>query len=271
MATCAVLSFLLMSIDHSQLHLRSIRAALSVLIYPLEIAVNAPVRGVAYVAEQVQSRGALLEKNQQLREDNLVLRHRALRFKALEQENSRLRELLDSSAVFDERVIVADVLAIETAPSSRQIVVNKGTRQGVFVGQAGVDAYGVVGQISHAGLFSSTALLITDQRHALPVAVNRSGLRAVASGGPAPEQVRLAFIAGNADIRIGDLIVTSGLGGRFPAGYPVGSVVDIAQPEGAAFAEVTVETAGTVSHAREVLLIGVDAQAPQDERYSAAR
>ena len=140
----------------------------------MQYIVNAPIQFGARVAGNLTTRLILIEENVRLTEDNLLLSSKAQRFAALEQENQRLRELLDSSSTLQQNVIVADVLAIETTPWTRQIVVNKGTTQGVFVGQPLLDAYGVLGQISHVGPLSSTALLITDPRHALPVLLNRS-------------------------------------------------------------------------------------------------
>ncbi|MGR8920642.1 MAG: rod shape-determining protein MreC [Gammaproteobacteria bacterium] len=267
--TCAILSFLCISIDHNNDHLSSIRAGLSVLIYPVQLAVNVPVDAAIALGDNLASRRALVVENDRLKTENLRLSSRTHRFEALERENQRLRELLDSSLVFDQEVIAADVLAIETSPSARQIVVDKGSNQGVYVGQPLLDAQGVIGQISHVGPFSSTALLITDPRHALPVLVNRNGLRAIANGGEQPDQLNLSFVSTNADIREGDLVVTSGLGRRFPAGYPVGRVKSVEVEPGASFSTIRVEPSAQVGHSREVLLVGPRPPALDDERVSA--
>lgn len=266
--TCAILSFLLISIDHANDHLASIRSALSVVVYPVQVLVNAPVEAAASVAGSMKSRQALLDENERLRQENLLLSSKSQRFLALERENARLRELLDSSVVFDQQVIAADVLAIETTPSSRQIVVDKGSNQGVYVGQPLLDAYGVIGQVAAVGPFSSTALLITDPRHALPVLINRNGLRAIAVGGDQSNELNLSFISTNADIKTGDLVVTSGLGRRFPAGYPVGRVKDVTLEPGDPFATVSVEPSARVGHTREVLLVGPRPPVLDDERVS---
>lgn len=266
--TCAILSFLCISIDHANDHLAAIRSALSVITYPIQVVVNMPVRAAAAVAENVSARGDLVDENRRLRRENLMLTSKSQRFLALERENERLRELLDSSVVFDQEVIAADVLAIETSPSSRQIVINKGTNQGAFVGQPVLDAYGVVGQVAFVGPLSSTALLITDPRHALPVVVNRNGLRAIAVGGATLHELELSFIATNADIKVGDLLVTSGLGQRFPAGYPVGRVKDVNIAPGDPFATVVVEPSAKVGHSREVLLVGPRPPQLDDERVT---
>lgn len=266
--TCAILSFLCISIDHANDHLSSIRAALSVVIYPIQVVVNMPVQAGAAVIENVSTRRQLIAENERLRHENLMLSSKSQRFLALERENERLRELLDSSVVFDQEIIAADVLAIETTPTSQQIVINKGSNQGTFVGQPVLDAYGVIGQVAFVGPFSSSALLVTDPNHALPVLVNRNGLRAIAVGGDGPQQLTLSFVSTNADIKVGDLLVTSGLGRRFPAGYPVGQVKEVSIAPGDAFATVVVEPSAKVGHTREVLLVGPRAPELDDERVT---
>lgn len=234
----------------------------------MQYIVNAPIQFGARVAGNLTTRLILIEENVRLTEENLLLSSKAQRFAALEQENQRLRELLDSSSTLQQNVIVADVLAIETTPWTRQIVVNKGTTQGVFVGQPLLDAYGVIGQISHVGPLSSTALLITDPRHALPVLLNRSGLRATAVGGDLPDELSLSFVSTNADIRTGDLVVTSGLGRRFPVGYPVGRVEKVSLNPGDAFATIIVKPSAQVGHSREVLLLGPQQKQVDGDRVS---
>jgi rod shape-determining protein MreC len=264
-----VLSFLCISIDHNNDHLSSIRSALTVLVYPVQYIVNAPIQLGADIVGSLTTRHKLLEDNARLKAENLFLSSKAQRFAALEQQNERLRELLDSSSTFQQNVIVADVLAIETTPSARQIVINKGATQGAFVGQPLLDAYGVIGQISHAGPFSSTALLITDPRHALPVLINRSGLRAIAVGGDLPDELSLSFVSTNADVKTGDLVVTSGLGRRFPVGYPVGRVKEVSLNPGDAFATIIVKPSGQVGRSREVLLLSPQSKNVDGDRISA--
>lgn len=239
-------------------------------VYPLQYVVNAPVQATREVMKELRSRTQLVDENQRLHAENQLLSVKTQRYSALESENQRLRKLLDSSSAFPQQVVVADVLAIETTPSARQVVLDKGANQGVFVGQPMLDAYGVIGQVSNVSLFSSTGLLITDPRHALPVLLNRTGLRAIAVGGELPDELSLSFISVNADIKEGDLVVTSGLGGRFPAGYPVGRVKAVSVKQGDAFATIVVEPAAKVGHSREVMLVGPQAQNSGEERISAS-
>ncbi|HEY7841920.1 MAG TPA: rod shape-determining protein MreC, partial [Gammaproteobacteria bacterium] len=173
----------------------------------------------------------------------------------VEEENRRLRELLESSIQLRERVLVAELLAVEMEPFRRQVVINKGRREGAYDGQPVVDAGGIMGQIIHVGPFSSTVLLITDPSHALPVQVNRNGLRAIAVGTGRDNVLLLEHLPTNADIKRGDLVVSSGLGHRFPRGYPVGTIADIGLEPGESFARVEVTPSAQLGRSREVLLV----------------
>lgn len=152
-------------------------------------------------------------------------------------------------------MLVADLLTIDLDPFSQQVVINKGGRYGVFEGQPVLDATGVMGQVTMVSPFSSRVILLTDPSHGVPVQINRNGLRAVVTGRGLGEPLQLEHLPHNADIRKGDLLVTSGLGGRFPVGYPVGKVVSITLPQGKSFAEIKVEPAAKLSTSREVLLV----------------
>lgn len=234
----------------------------------MQYVVSVPVDYGSSVVEGLRTRARLINENERLRSENQLLSAKNQRFSALENENQRLRKLLDSSSALSQDVVVADVLAIETTPSARQIVLNKGSNQGVFVGQPMLDANGVIGQVSQVGPFSSTGLLITDPRHALPVLINRSGLRAIAVGGDSPDELTLSFVAINADVKAGDLVVTSGLERRFPAGYPVGKIRKVSVEPGDPFATIVVEPSAKVGHSREVMLVGPRVEALGEDRIS---
>lgn len=263
-----VVSFLLISVDSTQQHLSAVRAGLGVLIYPLQYTVSLPVQMVDAVAEGISSRRMLLGDNRNLRDENLLLRNRAQKFAALESENRRLRALLDSTAELGEEVVVADVLAIETNAAKRQIVINKGSHQHVYVGQPVADAHGILGQVVDVSRFASTAILLTDARHAIPVQINRNGLRAIASGGDTNEGLFLSFVPNNADVITGDLVVSSGLDHRFPAGYPVGEVTGIDMLAREPFARIQVKPAAHVGSVREVLLVWPRPEAPETPTLS---
>jgi len=244
-----------MTVDHRAQHLETLRSVLATLVYPLQIAVDLPIEAGNWMAEVLASRGALIDENRRLREKQFRLQSRLEKFAELEAENRRLRRLLDSSAKVGERVLVAELLSVDMDPFSRRIVLNKGTRDGVELGQSLIDSNGVMGQVVHAAPFSSNALLITDPSHALPVQVQRNGLRALAVGAGTLNMLELAHIPNNADVRIGDLLVTSGLGGRFPAGYPVGRVASIERDRGRPFASIMVQPSARLERNREVLLV----------------
>ena len=231
------------------------RTALGVVIYPLQLAVSLPVRLVDNLAETFSTRGQLMVDNERLRDENLLLRSKVQRFDALEKENARLRLLLDSSSDLGEDVVVAEVVAIETNARRRQIIINKGVRHHVYVGQPIADADGILGQIAEVGRFVSTAILLTDARHAIPVQINRNGLRALATGDQEGEVLSLSFVPNNADVVVGDLVVSSGLDHRFPAGYPVGEVVDVNLETSEPFAAIRVKPAAHIGRVREVLLV----------------
>lgn len=248
-------SIVLMTADHRDGHLESVRSALSVVVYPLQYLVDFPVAASRWISEEMITRRMLIEENERLRADQLLLGSRLQRFAILEEENRRLRELLESSMQLRERVLVAELLAVDTEPFRRQVVINKGRREGAYDGQPVVDSAGIMGQIVHVGPFSSTVLLITDPTHSLPVQVNRNGLRAIAVGTGQNNTLLLEHLPTNADIRRGDLVVSSGLGRRFPRGYPVGVISDIRVEPGEPFARVEVQPSARLGQSREVLLV----------------
>lgn len=244
-----------MTVDHKQNHLESVRSVLSTLVYPLQYVVNLPVAATYWLSDTVVSRQKLMQENARLNEDHLKLNRRLQRFAILEEENKRLRELLESSIELHERVLVAELIEVDLEPFRQQIVINKGRNQGAYDGQPIVDAGGIMGQIIHVGPFSSTVLLITDSTHALPVQINRNGLRAIAVGTGQNGALALEHLPTNADIREGDLIVSSGLGHHFPRGYPVGTISEIALVPGEPFAQVSVLPSANLGKSREVLLV----------------
>ena len=250
-----IVSVVLMTADHRAGHLERLRSVLSTLVYPLQYAVHVPIRLSAWVVDNLNSRGELLEENDRLRLERLQLYARLEKFISLEAENRRLRGLLNSTVKTSERVLIAELLSVDMNPYSRRIVLNKGRQDGVYQGQALIDSRGVMGQIISVGPVSSNALLITDPSHALPVQIHRTGLRTVATGTGAADSLELSHIPNNADIRAGDLLVTSGLGERFPQGYPVGKVISVRRDSGRPFADVVVEPSARLERNREVLLL----------------
>jgi rod shape-determining protein MreC len=241
--------------DHRGRHLGALRSALAVLVYPLQLLADLPVHSALLAQDRFADARRLRDQNATLRRENLLLSARAQQLQSLEAENMRLRDLLGSSFKIGERVLIAEILAVDLAEYRRQVLINKGSNSGVFVGQPVLDANAVMGQVVGITPFSATVLLITDSDHALPVQVNRNGLRGIAAGTGVGQELDLLHIPKNADIRVGDLLVTSGLGGRFPAGYPVGRVSAVGQAPDNPFASVKAEPAARLDRSREVLLV----------------
>ncbi len=230
------------------------RAVLATLIYPLQQVVNTPAQLLRSAGQVLTSRADLLVQNRRLREEQRMLQARMLKFAAMEQENIRLRGLLESSFKLGEQMQIAEVLAINVVPYEHRIVVNKGTRFSAHTGQPVFDATGVVGQVVRVNPYSAEVMLITDSNHGIPVQVNRTGLRTVAVGTGQIDRLVLPYLSGSADIRPGDLLVTSGMGGVFPQGYPVATVTDISH-QGSPFAKVSAAPTAKLDSIREVLLV----------------
>jgi rod shape-determining protein MreC len=251
-----------MVVDHRQHHLESIRSTLSLVIYPLQYLVNLPVSGAEWAGETLSTRQKLLEENARLRMQQKLLRARLQKLSALKVENIRLRELLQSSKKVGENVLIAELLAVDLEPLTRKIVINKGSADDVYLGQPLLDAEGVMGQIIHVGPLSSTAMLITDPNHATPVNVNRNGLRAIALGTGAPDLLDIPYLPNSADIKEGDLLTSSGLGGRFPRDYPVAKVISVTKNPSQPYAVVKAQPTANLETSREVLLVWT-AEAPR--------
>lgn len=234
--------------------LAPLRDALTWLLRPVLWVAGLP-SAVAGTAEHLQTRESLVEDNAVLRENQLLLLARLQKLEALEMENQRLRELLASSAQLDERVLIAEILSASQDPYRQQIVLNKGARDGVYKGQALVDAQGVLGQVVGVHATTSVALLLTDPNHGIPVEINRTGLQTIALGRGDGQTLSLPYLPGTADVKVGDLLVSSPLGGRFPAGYPVGTVTELQHEAGEHFMEALAAPAARLNHGRQALLV----------------
>ena len=250
-----LVSVTLMTLDHRYAHLGALRHALSVLVHPVRVLVDLPIRVTRALGETLAERAQLLEDNADLRDRHLLDTQATQRMAALEAENARLHMLLESSAPVADRALVASILSVDLDPFRHRIVLTRGTREGVFLGQPLIDDQGVLGQVDHLGYVASEALLITDPAHAIPVVVNRNGLRSVAVGTGEIDRLDLPFLTNSADVREGDLLVTSGLGGVFPAGYPVAVITRVARDSRRQFASVSARPTAALDRVREVILL----------------
>jgi rod shape-determining protein MreC len=231
------------------------RATLSFFIDPIKYLVDLPTVLVEQAADSVNSYVTLQKDNEKLRKDQLIYQTRLLKFEALEKENIRLRALLENSFKLGEQVLIAELLSVNMAPYEHIVVVNKGTRFGVHPQQPVLDANGVVGQVFRALPLSAEIMLITDPNHAIPVQVNRNGLLTIAVGSGQINRLVLPFLPNNADIRPGDLLITSGLGGTFPPGYPVAVVDEFTSQPTKPFATITATPKAMLDRNRELLIV----------------
>lgn len=250
-----ILSILLMVMDHRFHQTETLRSTLSVLTYPIQFLAEAPSNIGRWVAETLQTRSDLQSANENLHKENLKLKSELQLVAALQAENERLRDLLGSAYKIGNRVLVAELSAMDLDPFRQQIVIDKGSRSGVFEGQAVLDAHAVMGQVIHVSPLAATVLLITDVEHALPVQVLRNGLRTIAVGSGSINQLDMPYLPNNADIRPDDLLVTSGLGGKFPPGYPVARVTEVKREPGKPFATVLARPLAQLDRTREALLV----------------
>ena len=260
-----VLSIILMVLDQRQNHLDTVRKAIGAAVYPLQVIVDAPFRMWEWMGEATTSRHDLRLELSRLEAEKLLTNARLQRMTALEAENARLRALLEARAQVRDEVRVAEIMSVDANPYRHNIVLDIGQREGAYDGQAIVDNAGVIGQVIEAGFATSQAMLISDPSHSLPVEVNRNGLRTIANGTGEFGRLNLPFVTNNADIRPGDLLVTSGLGGAFPAGYPVAVVENVVRIPQEPFADVTARPAASLDQVREVMLIWqAQADAPEE-------
>ncbi|WP_144922773.1 MULTISPECIES: rod shape-determining protein MreC [unclassified Pseudomonas] len=266
----AVLSVALMVVDARFTLLKPVRSQMSLVLMESYWITDLPQRLWQGVASQFGSRTELVAENEKLKTENLLLQGRLQKLAALTEQNVRLRELLNSSALVNEKVEVAELIGMDPNPFTHRIVINKGERDGVVLGQPVLDARGLMGQVVELMPYTSRVLLLTDTTHSIPVQVNRNGLRAIASGTGNPERLELRHVADTADIKEGDLLVSSGLGQRFPAGYPVATVKEVIHDSGQPFAIVRAVPTAALNRSRYLLLVFSDNRTPEERANDAA-
>ena len=221
-------------------HLGEIRRFLSVVAYPVQIAVSSPFQGWDWFRESVSSRETLRADKAKLEAELRLANFRLQRYEALEAESQRLRALRENTAGVANRFVIGNIMDLDIDAFRERVLVDKGARDGVFVGQAVLDAGGVFGQVARVGELTSEVILVSDGTHAIPVQVNRNGLRTIAVGTGDMTKLKLPYLSTSADVIAGDLLVTSGLGGGFPAGYPVGTITEVKRDPSQSLAEVEV-------------------------------
>ncbi|MCH7821512.1 MAG: rod shape-determining protein MreC [Proteobacteria bacterium] len=249
------LSIVLMVLDHQKNYMNTVQRTIGVVVYPIQVVVDAPFRFWHWLRDSTANRHELQLEVSRLKTERLLTNGRLQRFTALEAENARLRALLEARPHDRDEIRVAEIMAVDANRYRHSLVIDIGRRDGVYDGQSIIDADGVVGQVIKTGLATSQAILISDPSHALPVQVSRNGLRTIAIGTGEFDRLDLPFLPNNADIEPGDLLVTSGLGGEFSAGYPVAVVATVNRMPQQPFADVTAIPSSALNQVREVMLI----------------
>lgn len=265
------LSIATMTVDHRFHGLNGARDVLATAFYPLHALARLPGGLKEWVEENLAGRATLLEENGRLRERQVFLDIQLQKLTILEAENRRLRSLLESAVNTSERVLIAELLAVDFDPYRHHILLNRGRRHGVYVGQTVLDQRGIIGQIVRADPLASTAILITDPNHALPIQINRTGVRTLALGTGNFQELELPHVPNKEDVKIGDLLVTSGMGGRFPRGYPVGTIAKVEFDPSSPFAHIVAKPVAQLDRIREVMLLESAADASVAEPPAAAR
>lgn len=267
----AVLSVALMVVDARFDSLKPARSQMGMLLMPLYWLADLPGRTWDGVTEQFSSRSDLLGENEKLKAEALLLQRRLQKLAALTEQNVRLRELLNSSALVDDKVLVGELIGVDPDPFSQRVLIDKGGKDGVFLGQPVLDARGLMGQVVEVMPYSARVLLLTDIRHSIPVQVNRNGLRAIASGTGNPERLELRHVADTADIKVGDLLLSSGMGQRFPSGYPVARVTEVIHDSGQPFAIVRAMPTAALNRSRHLLLVFTDSRSAEQRASESAQ
>jgi rod shape-determining protein MreC len=237
-------------------YLTQARYYVAMMVTPVHFIAGVPLRVGEFVTGLFQSRRELLEENDALREQLLLQQFDLQKLEHLEAENRRLNDLLKASSSVDEVVVRAQLAGIAPDPFTKRVLINKGSTDDVFIGQSVLDANGLMGQVVEVEALNSWVLLISDPQHATPVVVNRNGIRAIASGTrDSLHMLTLNNVPNTADVQVGDLLVTSGLGGRFPPGYPVGIIKTVAVDPGKPFADILVMPTAQIDRSRNLLLV----------------
>lgn len=258
-----VLSIFLMFADYHYKYLDVVRSGFSLVVSPLQYAVDYPVRVVGWIQSLVSAKKSLIDENMRLRYQQTILEAELQKLLVIQKENSQLKELLLTSSKADMRAMAAQILAVDTSNARQIVVLNKGKRDGVYAGQPVLDAKGVMGQVVDVGPMTSTVLLISDSKSAVPVRNNRTGERAILVGTNSMEQLSLINLPKTSSIHPGDVLVTSGLGRRYPEGYPVGRILAVNSIPGEDFVKVTVSPVALLNRNRLVLLIWPDIEQEQ--------
>lgn len=235
--------------------LASLRTSLYTGVESVYLAIAWPGTALDDLADSIRFGSALKRENAHLRQVNLVLSARVQKLSYLTNDNARLRDLSEAAQGISSRVVVTEVIGVDPDMTRHVLIINRGATAGLYKGQPMLDARGVVGRVQWLGLQTARVMLISDRQHSVPVRINRNGMRAILSGTGDPGELRLQFVPETADIKTGDLLVTSGLGQDFPAGYPVGKVSRIRKVAGEQFLDISAQAVASLDRSRYLLAL----------------
>ena len=257
MALCVVLSFIMMLSSRiaGDDWMANVRTQLATLVSPVQWLVSMPGKGVSWASVSLSSQTSLIDQNRQLSDELLEKKVRLQRMQTLEAENAQLRDLLKARPRRDIDYMMSELVMLDNDPYRQQMIIDRGEGDGAYIGQPVIDASGVAGKVIEMSRFTSRVLLINDIQQAVPIQVVRNGLRFIAQGTGDPDGLQVLHVPNNADVRPGDLLVTSGLGGEFPAGYPVATVTDVQNSTNGPFAQVEARSASRLERSRHFLML----------------
>ena len=250
-----IFSFGIMYLDFNGKYLNTLRSYLSAAVYPVHVLVNTPKNLFSAISGNINKQEKLDLINQDIKKENIILKSKIQQIYKLESENKRLRALLDSKPKHQNELTLAEIVSINNDVNKHRIMINKGSRENVYSGDVVSDSKGIIGQIIRDHIFGSEVLLITDPEHAIPIEVARNGLRSIAIGVGNYDHIVLNYLPISADINKGDVLITSGLGGKYPEGYPVATVESIANLTGEPFLEIEAKPFAELQNINEVWVI----------------
>jgi len=254
----SVLSIVVMVADHRNLYMDSARQWMGLLTQPFYAVVQAPAQAWNWLTGSFADRDTLQRDNKKLNEELRVARVKLLRFDSLVEENTRLRAIREASQGIGQRTLIAEIVKVDVDPLRHRVRINKGSLDGVFKDQPVLDAFGIVGQVTRVDRYGAEVILISDAAHAIPVQINRNGIRSIAVGVGDVRKLSLPYLTVESDNKVGDLLVSSGLDGIFPAGYPVATITSVKRDPAETFAVVEAKPLAQLDRIREVLLLWHD-------------
>lgn len=250
-----VISVILMFIDHHEKHLQGVRSTIGTFVTPLVYLADIPQEFFSWGGESMMSRSQLRQENQALKAESEILKSQLQKFISLQVENARLRNLLGTQNEILEKRLLAEIIQIDSDPFNLEFIINKGNSHSVYIGQTVIDSQGIVGQVIGVSEFTSRVIMISDSSHAIPIRVARNNARAIVAGSGQINQLFLKNVTDTTDIQVGDTLISSGLGQKFPKGYPVATVTQVIHDPGKAYAIITAKPTARLAQLSSVLLV----------------